>query len=283
MDVEPETAAASHEHDGQTYYFCCDSCLEKFRAEPEKYLERSGSDSPGRPKPSQAQGGLYTCPMDPEIRQPGPAPCPKCGMALEPLDPMAAMTTTIRTEYVCPMHPEIVRSEPGSCPICGMALEPRTVTIEGTANPELIDMSRRFWIGLSLTLPLLLLTMIPMFHTTSSSLLAWFELAFATPVVVWGGWPFFQRGWASIANRSLNMFTLIAIGTGTAYLYSIAATIFPGLFPDSFRSHNGEVGATLRRGGGHRCWCCWARCEPAPGGPATRLRLFWGCPRKLPG
>jgi len=239
MDVEPETAAGSHVHDGQTYYFCCASCLEKFRAEPEKYLDQSASDSPGNRQPLQAQGGLYTCPMDPEIRQPGPAPCPKCGMALEPLDPMAATTT--RTEYVCPMHPEIVRSEPGSCPICGMALEPRTVTIEDTANPELIDMNRRFWIGLVLTLPLLV-TMFPMPRAISPHLLAWLELAVATPVVLWGGWPFFQRGWASIVNRSLNMFTLIAMGTGTAYLYSVAATIVPELFPDSFRTHNGEIG-----------------------------------------
>src|SRR5437016_3483545 len=121
MDVEPETAAGSHEHGGQNYYFCSIPCLEKFRAEPEKYLDHSESISPGERQTSQAQGGLYTCPMDPEIRQPGPAPCPKCGMALEPLDPMAAMITKTRTDYVCPMHPDIVRSEPGSCPICGMA------------------------------------------------------------------------------------------------------------------------------------------------------------------
>ncbi len=185
---------------------------------------------------------LYTCPMDPEIRQPGPGPCPKCGMALEPLDLLAAMAPATKTEYVCPMHPEIVRSEPGSCPICGMALEPRTVTIEEEASPELVEMSRRFWIGLFLTVPLLLLAMSPIPRTISPRLLAWFELALATPVVLWGGWPFFQRGWASIVNRSLNMFTLIAIGTGMAYLYSVVATIAPGLFPDSFRSHGGEVG-----------------------------------------
>jgi len=242
MDVEPETAMGSHEHKGQTYYFCSRPCLEKFRAEPEKYLDHAGSPSQSERQPSQARSGLYTCPMDPEIRQPGPAPCPKCGMALEPLDPMAVMTTTARTEYVCPMHPEIVRSEPGSCPICGMALEPRTMTIEGTASPELLEMSRRFWIGLFLTVPLLLLAMFPTPRVFSPYLVAWFELALATPVVLWGGWPFFQRGWASIINRSLNMFTLIAIGTGTAYLYSVVTVVAPELFPDSFRSHGGEVG-----------------------------------------
>jgi Cu+-exporting ATPase len=239
MDVEPETAAGSHVHDGQTYYFCSEPCLDKFRDDPEKYLDPASSVHP-ESHSSEAQGGLYTCPMDPEVRQPGPAPCPKCGMALEPLDPAAAVTTTSRTEYVCPMHPEIVRSGPGSCPICGMALEPRTVTIESTANPELIDMSRRFWIGLLLTAPLLLLTML-MPRAVPPRLLAWLELALATPVVLWGGWPFFQRGWASIVNRSLNMFTLIAMGTGTAYLYSVVAAIAPGLFPDAFRT-GGEIG-----------------------------------------
>jgi Cu+-exporting ATPase len=238
MDVVPETAAGSHKHRGQTYYFCCVPCLEKFREEPEKYLNPSAHVSQNEPRPSETKGGLYTCPMDPEVRQPGPAPCPKCGMALEPLDPAAA---ELRTEYVCPMHPEIVRSEPGSCPICGMALEPRTVSVENTVNPELVDMSRRFWFSLFLTLPLVLFTMF-MMHAIPSRILAWLELALATPVVLWGGWPFFQRGWTSIINRSLNMFTLIAIGTGAAYLYSVAAAVAPGLFPDAFRTGNGEVG-----------------------------------------
>jgi Cu+-exporting ATPase len=181
--------------------------------------------------------------MDPEVRQVGPGACPKCGMALEPEAPQLAEE---RVEYTCPMHPEIVRSEPGSCPICGMALEPRTVVAE-EANPELADMTRRFWVSAVLTVPLVLLAMSRML--LANELHAWasgrtlglVELALATPVVVWGGWPFFVRMWQSFANRSLNMFTLIGIGAGTAYLYSVAAVLVPQLFPDSFRSH-GEVG-----------------------------------------
>jgi P-type Cu+ transporter len=146
------------------------------------------------------------------------------------------------------MHPEIVRPEPGFCPICGMALEPRTVALDDEVNPELIDMTRRFWSCLVLTAPIFFLAMSdmipgqPVQRIVSPQLLNWLQLLLATPVVLWGGWPFFQRGWASIINRSLNMFTLIAIGVGTAYVYSIIATLFPHLFPQSFRGHNGEVG-----------------------------------------
>jgi Cu+-exporting ATPase len=187
----------------------------------------------------------YTCPMHPEVRQNVPGSCPKCGMALEPLAITSAAT---KTEYTCPMHPEIVRDAPGSCPICGMALEPRTVHVDEEQNDELIDMSRRFKIGVILTIPLFLLAMSdvipgqPLQHTVPGGLLNYIQLALATPVVLWGGWPFFQRGWASIVNRSLNMFTLIAIGTGVAYGYSVVATLFPNIFPASFRSHDGQVG-----------------------------------------
>ncbi len=181
--------------------------------------------------------------MHPEVRQTGPGTCPKCGMALEPAIPSAASE---REEYVCPMHPQIVRSEPGFCPICGMALEPRNVAIEET-NPELADMSRRFWISVVFTVPLVALAMSRM--VLSERLAAWIpgqvmafiEFALATPVVLWGGWPFFVRMWQSIVLRSPNMFTLIGIGTGTAYLHSAIATIFPQVFPDSFRSHHGGV------------------------------------------
>ena len=165
-------------------------------------------------------------------------------MALEPVTLAAPIT---RIEYTCPMHPEIVRAEPGFCPICGMALEPRTVTVEDEANPELRHMSRRFWVSLGLTLPLLVMAMAemamgaPVSHLLSGRLLTWVHLVLATPVVVWGGWPFFERGWASLVNRSLNMFTLIAIGVGTAYGYSVVATLLPDLFPRAFRSHGGEV------------------------------------------
>jgi len=182
--------------------------------------------------------------MDPEVRESKPGACPKCGMALEPAFPAAP---SMRTEYVCPMHPEIVRSEPGACPICGMALEPRTVTLEEEANPELVDMTRRFWVGVVLSLPIMFLAMSelipgqPVQRSVSPHVLNWLQLALATPVVLWGGWPFFQRGWTSIVNRSLNMFTLIAIGVGTAFVYSLAATLFADVFPPSFRGHGGEV------------------------------------------
>ena len=146
------------------------------------------------------------------------------------------------------MHPEIVRPAPGACPICGMALEPRTVTLEEEASPELRDMTRRFWVGLALTVPLVAVAMSdlipgqPLQHAVSPRALAWLQLVLATPVVLWGGWPFFERAWASIVNRSPNMFTLIALGTGTAYAYSVAATLAPGLFPPAARGHAGEVG-----------------------------------------
>jgi P-type Cu+ transporter len=150
--------------------------------------------------------------------------------------------------YTCPMHPQIVREAPGSCPICGMALEPRTVDAVERPDFELVDMTRRFWIGLVLTLPLLAFVMVdmlpgqPLRHLIQSRFSAWLQLVLATPVVLWAGWPFFQRGWASVVNRSLNMFTLIALGTGMAYVYSVVGALAPGLFPASFRTHDGEVG-----------------------------------------
>jgi len=188
--------------------------------------------------PQSSTRRIYICPMDPDVRQAGPGACPKCGMALEPETPIAAT----KIEYTCPMHPEIVRPGPGSCPICGMALEPRTVTAEEEANPELRDMARRFWISLVLTVPLLALAMLdmlpgtPLHRVLPGAWLPWIEFVLATPVVLWGGWPFFQRGWASIVNRSTNMFTLIAMGTGVAYVYSTVATVFPQMFPASFRT-----------------------------------------------
>ena len=259
MKVNPVGARFTAHHDGKDYFFCCGGCLAKFEADPQKILA-----SPPRPMgaglvslgmaPVAGRAGevarssgskdkrVYICPMCPAVRQVGPGPCPSCGMALEPEAP--TMPTT-KTEWTCPMHPEIVRTAPGSCPICGMALEPRTVMLE-EENPELRDMTRRFWVSLVLTTPLLLIAMYGMF--TRESFLdvwsggrrifwePWFELILATPVVLWGGWPFFQRGWTSIVNRSTNMFTLIAMGTGVAYVYSLVATLFPGIFPASFRS-----------------------------------------------
>jgi Cu+-exporting ATPase len=258
MNVEPERAAGSHTHNGQTYYFCSQHCLAKFKEQPEKFLmsptpgqvdphhEHShGHAGPPRTKSNEARQSAYVCPMDPEVRETKPGACPKCGMALDLEAPAAP---ALKTEYVCPMHPEIVRSAPGSCPICGMALEPRTVALEEEANPELDDMTRRFWISAVLSAPLLLFALaeflpgMPVHRRFSAHFLNWFQLALATPVVLWGGWPFFQRGWASLVNRSLNMFTLIAIGVGAAYVYSVAATVFPDAFPQSFRGQSGEVG-----------------------------------------
>src|SRR4029077_5466360 len=189
----------------------------------------------------QADERYYICPMCPEVRQVGPGPCPSCGMALEPESPFP----TTKVEYTCPMHPEVVRPGPGSCPICGMALEPRTITAQEEENPELRYMTRRFSISLALTAPLLIIAMADMFsgmplqRTLPEGWLAWIELVLATPVVLWGGLPFFQRGWRSIVNRSTNMFTLIAMGTGVAYVYSLVATLFPQIFPASFRDMSG--------------------------------------------
>jgi len=183
----------------------------------------------------------YTCPMHPEIRAQSRGACPKCAMALE----ASVAAPVIKTDYVCPMHPQIVSSSTGSCPICGMALEPRVVSVNEEPDSELVEMTRRFWICFVLSLPIFLLSMSemisgePVQHALSSNLTRWIQFGLSTPVVLWGGWPFFQRAWASIVNRSLNMFTLIAIGTGTAYVYSIAATFLPGVFPQSFKGHGG--------------------------------------------
>ncbi len=257
MNVEPERAAGSHVHNGQTYYFCSRHCLAEFKEDPERFLKSPAAGhaahgeghshaqaAPSKAKGNETEQGVYVCPMDPEVRESKPGACPKCGMALEPAAPAAPL---VKTEYVCPMHPEIVRAEPGACPICGMALEPRTVTLEEEANPELVDMTRRFWVGVVLSLPIAFLAMSemipgqPLQRSFSPRLLNWLQLVLATPVVLWGGWPFFQRGWTSIVNRSLNMFTLIAIGVDTAYVYSLAATLFADAFPPSFRGHGGEV------------------------------------------
>ncbi len=254
MTVDPAKAAGSTEYNGETYYFCSKGCLAKFEADPERYLQSGPQGMPrhessGAPltlvRPGKAKAPdtrEYTCPMDPEVRQIGPGACPKCGMALEPVD--AAPVT--RTEWTCPMHPEVVQDEPGSCPKCGMALEPRTITVEDR-NPELDDMSRRFWWSLALTAPILLMMVgellpgQPLMQVLSPAAMAWIQFVLATPVVVWGGKPFFERGWASIVNRSPNMFTLIALGVGAAYAFSVVATLAPGIFPAAFRGAEGQV------------------------------------------
>ena len=244
MTISPDEAVGTHEHEGTTYYFCSAQCLDRFREDPAKYLVEE-TTSEEQPAQRETQPGtVYTCPMHPEVRQEKPAACPKCGMALEP---ETVATPATRVEWTCPMHPEIVRSEPGSCPICGMALERRSVVTE-EENPELKDMSRRFWISVVLTVPILALMVSdvipgsPLRHLFSPATLVWLQFGLATPAVLWGGWPFFERGWKSVVNRHLNMFTLIALGTGAAYFYSVVATFWPGLFPPSFRDpHTGTL------------------------------------------
>ena len=236
MTVSPDTKLR-HVHDDQTYLFCNPKCLTKFQASPEKYLH---------PQPIQPEtvprGTMYVCPMDPEIRQPHPGSCPKCGMALEPESPL--MQTVV--EYVCPMHPQIVRNEPGVCPICGMALESRTVAAT-EENPELDNMTRRFWASTALAVPVFVMAMVADMwmgfvpQMISFTHLQLVEFLLATPVVLWGGWPFFQRGWASLVNRHLNMFTLISLGVGVAWTYSVIGTFLPNIFPATLRREDGTL------------------------------------------
>jgi P-type Cu+ transporter len=291
MNVNPATAKHVYQLAGKTYYFCCAGCREKFKANPQGYLNGRDRKPPApkssplvmlgmpaatRPAPAAAsplssreepsfrdsgtmaqsrdlpsvpppnRPPAYVCPMCPEVRESKPGACPSCGMALEPEMPVAAT----RTEYTCPMHPEIVRDAPGSCPICGMTLEPRTVTADTGENPELVDMTRRFWVGVALTAPLLAIAMGSMLwhgfsgvFTVGSVIIhfhiPWIEFALSTPVVLWCGLPFFERFWTSLVNRSPNMFTLIGLGAGVAYIYSVVATIAPGIFPATMRGMGG--------------------------------------------
>ncbi len=205
MSVDPLSAAGQYDYAGTTYYFCHPRCEERFRGDPDGYLS-----------------GKYTPSMDEAPATPG-------------------------TDYICPMCPDVVSEKPAACPSCGMALEPRTVTVEDEVNPELVDMTRRFWVGLVLTLPVLVLAMAemipgqPLRDILSPRWSNWLQCLLATPVVGWVGWPFFQRGWTSIVTRRLNMFTLIAMGTGAAYLSSVLATMVPGWFPEAFRTPAGDV------------------------------------------
>jgi Cu+-exporting ATPase len=243
MKVDPIRAAASVEHQGSSFYFCSQGCAAKFRTAPEKYTQTKPVAPPSHVPEKNEPHGDYTCLVHPEIKQADPESCPKCGMTLERAPVAEALK---RIEYTCPMHPQIVRYAPGSCPICGMALEPREVTAEDT-NPELVDMTRRLWISVALALPMLalmvsaLLPSMPMQPMFWLRTWAWVEFGLATPVVLWCGLPFFVRGWQSIVHRSLNMFTLIALGTGTAYLYSVFATVIPQIFPSSLRGRGGQI------------------------------------------
>jgi Cu+-exporting ATPase len=270
MKVTPEKAAGNWEYHGINYYFCCKSCLEKFRANPEMFLSKSAAKSDttgmvqlGISAKSKSATGLtvlaersaavppagvtkkakYICPMDPEIISDTPKACPKCGMALELESPMQSHRVVVH--YTCPMDPEIIRDQPGACPKCGMALEPIEVQATGdTGNSELKDMSRRFWIGLILTIPVFVLSMLADFHVAALNRAMWLSsvnLVLATPVVFWCGWPFVVRAWFSLKTRNFNMFTLIGLGVSVAYIYSLVATLWPGSFPRAFQSHPGIV------------------------------------------
>jgi Cu+-exporting ATPase len=235
MTVKPDSPLR-HEHAGKTWLFCNPKCQAKFSADPEKYLH------PAEPE-AAIPGAVYICPMDPEIRESKPGSCPICGMALEPENALPQLDTD---EYFCPMHPEVVQDAPGNCPKCGMALEHRTVAAKED-NPELDDMSRRFWIGLVLAVPVFVMAMasdmlsgfVP--QMISFTHLQWIEFLLATPVVLWCGWPFFQRGWASVVSWHLNMFTLIALGVGVAWSYSVVGTFLPDIFPASLRRADGTL------------------------------------------
>lgn len=237
-----ETTSRQAARDGRTYYFCSEHCRQKFLAnEPNAHhAHEHRSDTPVA---KSAKPDEYTCPMHPEVRSDRPGSCPKCGMALERITSTVAAPKVI---YTCPMHPEIEQDHPGSCPKCGMALEPKSVQPTGAEDDsELRDMTRRFCVAVVLSTPVLLLAMLPMVGIPLDRWLGptshlWLQLVLSTPVVLWAGWPFFVRGWRSIVTWNLNMFTLIAIGTGAAYFYSLAVALFPHWIPASFQ-HHGRV------------------------------------------
>lgn len=242
MTIEEKDAVGTSTYEAQTYHFCSEACKEKFDGNPGSFIGKKPSSTKTE---THIAGDDFTCPMHPEVQQEGPGPCPKCVMALEPAVPSI---TPSKTEWTCPMHPEILQSEPGNCPKCGMALEPTAVSEEEEKNPELIDMTRRFWVSAVFTSPLVIMVMGGLISGTKTDGLIpmdirrWVELILATPVVLWCGWPFFVRGWQSIVTRNPNMFTLIGLGVSVAYVYSVIAALFPGIFPASFRSESGEVG-----------------------------------------
>ncbi len=268
MTVSPETAAGEYELDGKKYYFCSKGCLEKFKAQSQPDADLAQIETT---KDVVSHGDMLAAPLGTEID-------PVCGMSVNPETSAGKYDYKDKTyyfcstgclgkfkndpesflsprplhknlpddvEYTCPMHPEIVRIGPGACPICGMALEPRIVSLDDRPDAELGNMTRRFWTCLVLTVPvfaLAMLEMLPSFENVFPIRFSlWVQFLLATPVVLWGGFPFFERGWASIKNVRPNMFTLIAIGTGAAWIYSVVGLLFPGLFPASFRGHSGEV------------------------------------------
>ena len=258
MNVEPDEAAAKVDYEGNRYYFCSENCAQSFRAEPGRYVSHSVASRHSAPhpvswqtpsresahrsaSPESVRARQYTCPMHPEVIQAGPGSCPKCGMALVPTTPVAPPVA----EYTCPMHPEVRSDRPGNCPKCGMALVP--VAGAEDDNAELRDMTRRFVLGAALSVPLLLIAMPPYLGFAEpfgigADVRAWLEMALGTPVVLWSGWPFFRKFALSLKHRSPNMYTLIGLGVGLAYIFSAFAVLAPGLFPDEFRGHGGMVG-----------------------------------------
>ncbi|MEN8171165.1 MAG: heavy metal translocating P-type ATPase [Pseudomonadota bacterium] len=240
-----------HHHEDVEYLFCSQGCHDKFVTHPEEYLTQQqgvekvdvDDSSTARPQPHSAV--VFTCPMHPEIRQDGPGSCPRCGMALEPL--VNVPTSQVNLQYSCPMHPQIIRDEPSNCPICGMSLEPLPTSNGTEEDSELQDMNRRFWLSAILALPVFILAMLadltPELLPQSWSMrsVQWVEFFLATPVVLWGGWPFFVRGWRSVQTWNLNMFTLIGLGVSVAWSYSVIALLFPGIFPPSMHHSDGTV------------------------------------------
>ncbi len=252
MTVRPATAAAVVERAGEKTYFCSTHCRDQFvagSAEAEKAEhsccdgEHHSAEETASAAAARKPASKYFCPMCAGVESDTPGDCPKCGMALERNPTFRASTKPI---YTCPMHPQIEQDDPGDCPICGMALEPKNAVAGGEEeNTELRDMTRRFWIGAALSLPVFILAMwhlLPAMPAwVEGDYSRWAQFILSTPVVLWAGWPFFQRGWRSIVQRSLNMFTLIAIGVGAAYFFSAVVMLFPQIFPASFQTH-GKIG-----------------------------------------
>jgi len=241
-----EATALSTTRDNETFYFCSAGCQTKFETGGLVQLggtagaphECCGGEAAAASETADARSAAYICPMCPGVASDKPASCPKCGMALERNHSFTGAAS--KTIYTCPMHPEIEQDTPGTCPICGMDLESKSITVDDEADPELAAMTLRFWVAAALTLPVFILAMAPMVgipvaHWIGGDVSRWLQLALSTPVVLWCGWPFITRGAISLRTGNLNMFTLIAIGTGAAYLFSIFAMLFPQFIPDAFR------------------------------------------------
>ena len=248
MKVSRDSANHIH-HDHHDYYFCSQHCVEKFSADPAAFAGKDQAchhDHAKKPALPDNPDATYFCPMCPGQEQQGPGTCKVCGMALEP---MATPVLNQKTEYVCPMHPEVVSDAPGACPKCGMALEARSIDV-AEENPELDDMSRRLKVSAALALPVFLLAMTadlaPSWLPSSLDMgtVQWIEFVLATPVILWGGWPFFERFWLSVKSWNLNMFTLVGLGVGVAWIYSVVALLFPALFPPVMQMHTAD-GAPL--------------------------------------